>query len=238
MRKAIMAEMMAALIAMALIPAGAFAQQQKPAQRWQCRDLASTGNFLAPDETYKDGMACKQVVIPVAQPKPAVSQLPPPDMETLPDGTAVPLRFSETVSSATASKGDSVAFEVMDDVSLGGRIVIPKGSTAMGIVASARAKRDMGRAGKLDIALQYVRAAGGEKLSLRGTKEGNGDNHAGRMTAGIAVTSLVFFPAAPFFLMMHGKDIAIPQGTPVNAFTNGDATVNVNAGAPAELAAR
>jgi hypothetical protein len=33
---------------------------------------------------------------------------------------------------------------------------------------------------------------------------------------------LVFFPAAPFFLFMHGKDITIPKGTEVTAYTNGE----------------
>ena len=42
------------------------------------------------------------------------------------------------------------------------------------------------------------------------------------MTGGIVATSLVFFPAAPFFLFMHGKDISIPKGTEVTAYVNGD----------------
>ena len=35
-------------------------------------------------------------------------------------------------------------------------------------------------------------------------------------------TSLVFFPAAPLFLFMKGKDITIPKGTEVAAFVSGD----------------
>ena len=33
------------------------------------------------------------------------------------------------------------------------------------------------------------------------------------MTAGIVATALVAWPAAPFFLFMHGKDITLPKGT-------------------------
>jgi hypothetical protein len=29
-------------------------------------------------------------------------------------------------------------------------------------------------------------------------------------------------PAAPFFLFMHGKDITIPKGTEITAYTNGE----------------
>lgn len=42
------------------------------------------------------------------------------------------------------------------------------------------------------------------------------------MTGGIVATSIVFFPAAPFFLFMHGKDITLPKGTEVTTYINGD----------------
>jgi len=32
----------------------------------------------------------------------------------------------------------------------------------------------------------------------------------------------VFFPAAPFFLFMHGKDITIPKGTEITAYIAAD----------------
>ena len=44
----------------------------------------------------------------------------------------------------------------------------------------------------------------------------------GAMTGAIVATSIVFFPAAPLFLLMHGKDITIPKGTEVTAFVQGD----------------
>ncbi len=44
----------------------------------------------------------------------------------------------------------------------------------------------------------------------------------GAMTGAIVATSLVFWPAAPFFLMMHGKDITIPKGTEITAYVNGN----------------
>ncbi|WP_433985229.1 hypothetical protein RBB78_24810 (plasmid) [Tunturiibacter empetritectus] len=38
------------------------------------------------------------------------------------------------------------------------------------------------------------------------------------MTAGMVGTAIVFFPAAPLLLLIHGKDITIPKGTEVTAF--------------------
>lgn len=43
----------------------------------------------------------------------------------------------------------------------------------------------------------------------------------------MVATSLVFFPAAPFFLFMHGKDISIPKGTEVTAYVNGDMKLDI-----------
>src|SRR5215831_19432595 len=42
------------------------------------------------------------------------------------------------------------------------------------------------------------------------------------MTGAMVATSVVFFPAAPLFLFIHGKDITIPQGTEITAFVQGD----------------
>src|SRR5215472_9673582 len=44
----------------------------------------------------------------------------------------------------------------------------------------------------------------------------------GGMTVGIVATGLLFWPAAPLFLLMHGKDITIPEGAEVTAFADGD----------------
>ena len=42
------------------------------------------------------------------------------------------------------------------------------------------------------------------------------------MTGAIVATSIVFFPAAPAFLFMKGKDITIPKGTEITAYINGE----------------
>ncbi len=38
----------------------------------------------------------------------------------------------------------------------------------------------------------------------------------------MVATGIVFFPAAPLFLFMHGKDVTIPKGTEITAYMNGD----------------
>src|SRR5580658_1814195 len=138
------------------------------------------------------------------------------------DGTPVKLRINRTVSSADAHVGDTVDFEVLEEVPVSGTVVVPKGGTAFATVTEAQAKRRMARGGKLDINIDYVRLVDEEKAALRAVKEVQGGGHTGAMTGAIVATSLVFFPAAPFFLFMHGKDITIPKGTEITAYVNGD----------------
>src|SRR6202041_2387279 len=48
----------------------------------------------------------------------------------------------------------------------------------------------------------------------------------------IVGTAIVFFPAAPLLLFIHGKDITIPKGTEVTAFVSGDMNLNMAKFAP------
>jgi len=80
----------------------------------------------------------------------------------------------------------------------------------------------MGRAGKLNINIDNVRLASGEKVALRAVKDVKGGGHQGAIRGAIVATSIVFFPAAPLFLLVHGKDITIPKGTEITAYINGD----------------
>jgi hypothetical protein len=138
------------------------------------------------------------------------------------DATPVRLRISRNLSSADSSVGETVDFEVLDDVKLGDTLIVARGATAIASVTQAQKKRRMGRGGKLDVNIDYVRAVNGDKIALRAVKETSGGGHVGAMTAAIVATSLIFFPAAPLFLFVHGKDITIPKGTELTAYTNGD----------------
>jgi hypothetical protein len=159
-----------------------------------------------------------------AQPAPNPPEAVKPPMQGfgLEDGTPVKLRTARTISSADAHTGDTLDFEVLEDVLVQGTLVIPKGSIAWGTVTDAQPKRRMARGGKLDTNIDSVRLADGEKVPLRAVKDVKGGGHTGAMTGAMVGTAIVFFPAAPLFLFMHGKDISIPKGTEITAFINGD----------------
>ncbi len=140
----------------------------------------------------------------------------------LQDGTPVKLRTNRNLSSADDKTGATVDFEVLEDIKIGETIVIPRGGVALGTITQGKPKGRMGKGGKLDINIDSVRLVTGEKIPLRAVKENKGGSHTGAMTGAIVVTSILFFPAAPFFLFMKGKDITIPKGTEITAYINGD----------------
>jgi hypothetical protein len=140
----------------------------------------------------------------------------------LEESTPVRLRTKRNLSSADCKNGDQIDFEVLDPVILDGITVISQDGIAFGVVTEAVHKKTMGRAGKLDISIQSVKMTNGDKANLRAVKENKGGGHVGAMTGAMVATSIVFFPAAPLFLFMHGKDINIPAGTEFTAYVNGD----------------
>jgi hypothetical protein len=85
--------------------------------------------------------------------------------------------------------------------------------------------------------IDYVRLPTGGKLPLRGVQDAKGGGHTGAMTGGMVATAIVFWPAAPFFLFMHGKDVTIPKGHEVTVYTNTDYQLpNVTAPIPTAAA--
>jgi len=225
----------------------ACAQNPDPS-KWMCRNVSESGGFVYQGETVFGPQACRPIQqMAAAEPKhdvatpavaatsetsaaatadqPQVAQNPSKAF-LLQDGTPVHLVLSENLSSADAVTGQTVEFEVVDDVVVDGLLVIPHGSTAWATVTDAEHKKRMGRAGKLDLNIDKVRLADGQKVLLRAVKDARGGTHTGAMVGAMVVTSLVVWPAAPLFLLMHGKDVTIPKGTNISAFVQGDITLD------------
>ncbi len=159
---------------------------------------------------------------------PEVSSAPPraPLAFGLSEDTPVKLKLTRTMSSKDAKANEKVDFEVLEDIKVRDVVVVKQGAMAIATVTEAQPKRRMGRAGKLNINIDYVQLVDGEKVPLRAVKGGSGGNHTGAMTGAIVASSILFFPAAPFFLFMHGKDITIPKGTEITAYVAADTVLD------------
>lgn len=139
----------------------------------------------------------------------------------IPDGTRIRVRLEHPVSSASAQEGETVSFSVADPVRVGDALVIVQGASATGTVTLAQERRRMGRSGKLDFSIERVRAVDGQWIPVRYTltkKEGGSRSTTAGVTTGIL--AVAFWPAAPFALLMKGKDAAVPKGQIFEVFTD------------------
>ena len=78
----------------------------------------------------------------------------------IPAGTPISVTTSQSISSKTAKVGQSVPGSVSKDVTVGGKVVIPKGSEAKLIVASAQPSGRLSTPAKLWLRLRSVTVNG------------------------------------------------------------------------------
>jgi hypothetical protein len=149
----------------------------------------------------------------------------PPSMLKVPDGTTLRLSLMDTLNSDTNQVDDPVHLEVTEDVKLGDVVAIPRGPTATGHVVEVEPRRRLGRSGKLNFMVDYVKAPDGTNLRLRASSTRKGEDKTGTVIVGTVLLS-------PLFLIMRGKDINIPKGTQFNAYVDGDREIALG-GAPA-----
>ncbi len=155
------------------------------------------------------------ILLPIA----ASSSIVLAQIITLQDGTPVRLRLMQTLSSADATEGQTVDFEVAEPVVGQGLVLIPKGSVALGKVTKVQKKRRFGRAGELEISVDSVRLADGSRASLRASKEKNpGPMGGARIAATVA--------ASPVLVWVKGKEASFEKGTETAAYINGDARLD------------
>ncbi len=150
---------------------------------------------------------------------------------TIPDGTAVQLRLTRTISSLHAHVGDPLDFVVESDVRVDNRTVIRAGSMAHGSVLGVKGRRILGIGGNVVYGIDSVALVTGETIGLHARKVVKGSSHTWRMVTGIAVTALLYLPAAPIFLLTRGGDSTLLKGTEVTAHTDCTASVQ-SAGLP------
>ena len=144
---------------------------------------------------------------------------------SVPDGTSVEVELNETISSEHLKEGTIVDFTVVQPVVVNGVAVIAKGAPAKARVTKAKKAGYWGRSGKLEWAMQNVVGADGSRLALRFAGGEKGSASTGKVATGVAVTAVIFFPAAPLWGFKKGKNAVIPAGQRYQVAVHGDAVV-------------
>ncbi len=125
---------------------------------------------------------------------------------TLSNGTPIHLKLGRTISSTTAHVGDVVDLQVVEEVTVNGLVVIPKGAAATAIVIEAEPKKRLGHGGKLGFNINTVRLWDDEKAAVRSYQESTGSNSSG----------------GAILPLGSGKDVVFTEGTDFTAYVDGD----------------
>jgi hypothetical protein len=131
---------------------------------------------------------------------------------TLKEGADVNLKFAQDLNSKTANDDDPVSLVLDQDIKIGEMVVVKAGAKAVGTITHAKKAGMMGKAGELNMRLDYLITDTG-RLRLRGTKGKEGE---GKVGATVALTVLF----GPIGLIKHGKDVEIKPGTPLLVYTD------------------
>ena len=167
-----------------------------------------------------------------AQTAPTATLAPLPastDAAVLRTGTPVALKMREhlTTKEKNVRIGQRFQLEVAEPVTVGGQIVIPAGSPAVGEVTDVRNKGMWGKSGKINARILHVRV-GDRVIRLTGQVDDKGTTGTGGVVAAVAL-----LPVAGFFTT--GTSANIPIGAPVSAFIDEDVPLAITRTAPAPL---
>ena len=123
---------------------------------------------------------------PYPPPPPPSIQEQPKGPVTIPKGTLLMLRTSESVGSKHAKEGEPVEFVVIRNVNVGNVLAIPRGATVHGVVTEAKKPGDLGGSAELALKLTSLDLGGQSYPVDSGLFKVKGPNKAGR-TAGSAI---------------------------------------------------
>jgi len=142
------------------------------------------------------------------------------------------LEFMETVTSEFTPAGTEVAFRVVNDVVIDGRLVVRRGTLVKGVVRQSSQGGGFGKGGVLEVSVAALTAADGSHVPLIAQVTGSGqDTEDGASAAGLGFG--VFAG-----LSVRGREAFYVAGTPLKVWTRVDAWVPPLADpAPSEPAA-
>lgn len=144
---------------------------------------------------------------------PALTMAQP--LGTVHQGDKIRLRLLETITSAHAHKGDTANFEVVSDYKTGDVVLIAAGSHGIGTIDEVIPARGLGRAGQLNISMNYVQAVDGTNVKVRMSQEKKGANNGGWAIGGALLLSVLF-------VFVKGAHAVIEKGTEIDVFVDED----------------
>ena len=166
---------------------------------WQRRLVATVALSFAGLVFGQQPAATKDASVQGAQQDPPVGRV-------LPANTLISLQFDESLDSGTTIKGSTFRMQVAEDVLLGGKILIPAGTPAIGEVVDSQKSRMLGKAGVLVLSARLIRL----------------DQRDIRLHSALGAAGESMVMASMFVPFIRGWNATVEQGTRVTVRTATD----------------
>lgn len=134
---------------------------------------------------------------------------------SLPPQTLVKVALTSTVNSGQAQVGDTVVYKVVEDVMIGGRVVIPVGTTGVATVTEVTAAARLGKDGRVVLDFGRVSSLDGTQIPLKVDETATERNRSLELAAGASMAGIILL--GPVGLVggyfVRGKDVQIEANT-------------------------
>lgn len=134
---------------------------------------------------------------------------------TLPAQTLVKVALSRTVNSGEAKLGDKVLYTVVEDVMIGGRVVIPVGASGLATITEVTAAARLGKDGRVVLDFGKVSTLDGTRVPLKVDEKATERNRSLELAAGASMAGIILL--GPVGLVgayfVRGKDVQIEAHT-------------------------
>jgi hypothetical protein len=145
-------------------------------------------------------------------------------------GTPVKIALTDQLASNTAHTGDHFQFHSLEDVTVDGWIIVPKGALGEGEVVHAESAGGNGHPGKLQLQFDWIYSADNLKVKLSDVPStNNGDASKGAASTAAIASYLVLGPLGLFaHNFVHGKDVIVKPDQKIQVYVAQSVHVTAN----------
>ena len=132
------------------------------------------------------------------------------------------MKFDKALSSRTSNVGDTVSLHVADNVMVGNKVVIKKGTKVTGVMSKVNHRKHYGVNAKIRLALNPIKSTYGKKISIEPRTKGDlvggkTGEAAGAAIGGAAILGPIGLIGGYFVV---GKPVTVKVGDPLSTLVS------------------
>ena len=134
----------------------------------------------------------------------------------IPSGTLIPIRFQSTISSKDAIPGDTFTCQVVKNIFLSNKLIIPMNSIAIGEITEVKKAKILAQPGKLELFFNPIMALDGTSIELIMGEKAEEENKRLYVAVGTGILGFLVLSnpiGLAFGALIPGKDVKIDEGT-------------------------